>query len=140
MAGGERRIAVVVDRPFPAVHRFLRDPPTWSAWASGLGEGFERDGDGWIVRRPSGDARLRFTAPEREGVYDHIVTSPDGTEVNVPLRASPSGTGTEIVLTLVRQPAASDEERARDAAWMRRDLETLKGLLEREAAKAGDVG
>ena len=124
-----RAIGVVVARPFDEVEDFLRQRENWPRWATGLAAGIERSGDDWIVDQAEGPARLRFLSNE-PGHHDHVVTLADGQEVHVPLRAKASGPDTEVVLTLIRLPAMSQEVIERDAEWVRRDLETLKRLLE----------
>jgi hypothetical protein len=126
----ERRIAVVVARPFAEVDAFLRDPLNWPAWASGLAADIVKVEDGWRIRNPSGEAHLRFVAPDAAGVYDHVVTLPDGREVHMPMRAASAGGGTEIALTLIRQPEITDEDFARDGRWIEDDLGALKRRLE----------
>ena len=124
-----REIAVTIARPFHEVDDFLGERSQWPTWAAGLATGIERAGSDWIVQQGGGTARLRFLSDE-PGCHDHVVSLAGGHEVHVPLRAVPSGAGSEVVLTLIRQPAMSDAEFARDAEWVRRDLETLKRLLE----------
>ena len=130
MSDAERReIAVSIARPVHEVDAFLAERSNWPAWASGLATGIERAGSDWIVQQEAGPARLRFLSDE-PGRHDHVVTLPDGQEIHVPLRAARSGQGAEVVLTLIRQPAMSDADFARDAEWVRRDLDALKRLLE----------
>lgn len=130
MADPERRaITVVVARPFRDVEDFLRQRENWPRWATGLASGIERSGDGWIVHQKEGAARLRFLSDE-PGYHDHVVTLADGQEVHVPLRAKACDLGTEVALELIRLPAMSREVFERDTEWVRRDLETLKRLLE----------
>jgi hypothetical protein len=47
-----------------------------------------------------------------------------------PMRAFPAGDGTEVVFSFVQRPEMSDEEFARDAEWVAKDLAALKALLE----------
>jgi hypothetical protein len=49
------------------------------------------------------------------------------------MRLLQSNDACEITLTLFRQPTMTDEQFAADAAWVRRDLATLKSLLESPA-------
>ncbi len=57
---------------------------------------------------------------------DHFVETGDGREVHVPLRVIENGDGAEVMLTLFRQPGMSDEDFARDAKWITRDLRALR--------------
>jgi hypothetical protein len=49
----------------------------------------------------------------------------------MPMRVFPNGEGTEVLITMFRQPGVSDEKFAEDTQWVRRDLEALKELLEK---------
>ena len=51
---------------------------------------------------------MRFSGNNEFGVADHWVFLPDGTTVYVPLRAVANGDGTEVTLTLYRQPSMDD--------------------------------
>ncbi len=42
------------------------------------------------------------------------------------LRVIENGDGAEVMLTLFRQPGMSDEDFARDAKWITRDLRALR--------------
>ena len=79
---------------------------------------------------PLGRLHLRFAPPDAFGVLDHTVTLPDGAEVDVPMRVVPNASGSEVLFTLFRQPAMSDEDFERDAGLVAADLATLKRLME----------
>jgi hypothetical protein len=131
-------IAVAIERPYDEVRAALAEPWTWPDWASGLAGGLEQDGEAWTGRGPDGGrVRIRFSEPNGFGVADHWVTLPDGREVYVPLRAVPSGDGAEVQFTLFRQPGMDEAAFARDAAWVRRDLEALKRLVENRSQNLG---
>ena len=92
----------------------------------------ERAGEHWEVKTQQGTVGLRFTPPNEYGVLDHTVVLLDGTEVYVPMRVMPNGTGSEVMLGLFRQPEMDDAEFDRDAGLMQKDLQALKALLERQ--------
>ncbi len=54
---------------------------------------------------------------------------PDGGAMHNPMRVMPNGSGSEVVFTLF-QRGMSDDEMARDAGMVARDLAALKALLE----------
>ena len=83
------------------------------------------------MKTEQGTVGLRFTPHNAYGVLDHTVVLSDGTEVYVPMRVMPNGTGSEVMLVLFRQPEMDDNAFARDAGLMQNDLSTLKALLER---------
>jgi hypothetical protein len=74
---------------------------------------------------------VRFAPENPFGVMDHTVTLPDGTVVENALRVVPNGDGTEIMFTLLRQPGTDDQAFEADAAHIRKDLESLKAILEK---------
>jgi hypothetical protein len=70
-------------------------------------------------------------APRNEfGVIDHTVTLPTGDVVSNPMRVIADGDACEIVFTLRRGDAVSDDDFERDAAAVAADLRSLKRLLE----------
>ncbi|GAA5067810.1 SRPBCC family protein [Nocardia callitridis] len=132
-----RNVSVNIECPYDTVAEFLSEPRNFPAWATGLAEGLEpgasdphAEPDEWVAAAPEGRAFVRFTAPNDLGVADHQVRFPDGSVVAVPLRAIPNGAGTTVILTLLRRPGVDDEEFETDAGWVRRDLDTLKSMLE----------
>ncbi|MPZ18125.1 MAG: SRPBCC family protein [Luteitalea sp.] len=90
----------------------------------------ERADGAWTAVTPDGRMRVRFTERNAFGVLDHHVIPPSGDAIYVPVRVVANGSGSDITFTLFRRPDASDEEFARDADWVSRDLNTLKTLLE----------
>jgi len=80
----------------------------------------------------SGGAMAIKLAPQNDlGVLDHYLTPAGGETVYVPMRVVANGSGSEVLFTLFRLPGVGDEDYAADAALVRQDLDTLKGLLER---------
>jgi hypothetical protein len=125
-----RELRVAIDRGADDAYRFLAAPQNFPKWASGLAGSLVRDGDEWLAETAEGPARVRFSEPNAFGVLDHSVTLPGGRTVYVPLRLRPNAGGCELVLTLFREPGMSDERFAADAAWVMRDLEAAKRILE----------
>ena len=113
--------------------RFWR-PEAFPLWASGLSEaGLRQDGEAWRARGPEGPVTIRFTPHNPFGVMDHWVEGGEGRVVSVPLRVIENGEGCLVSLTLFRQPDMDEARFAADAAWVERDLQTLKRI-----AEAGD--
>lgn len=125
-----RTITISIERDWREVYAFTSVPENFPRWASGLGS-LRRQGGKWITQTPDGPMTARFTAPNAFGVLDHHVSPAQGAELYIPLRVIANGAGSEITFTLFRQPGMSDEKFAADAEWVRRDLQTLKRLLER---------
>ena len=125
-------VSVSIERPLSAVYEFTSVPESFPTWASGLGSSLERTSEGeWVAETPEGRMTIRFSEPNRFGVLDHTVIPAPGVEIYVPLRAVANGdAGSEVLLTLFRQPSMSDEKFAADAKWVLSDLQKLKALLE----------
>lgn len=130
MAAEVRHLSVSIDRPAAEAYEFLSLPENFAKWASGLGASLQKVDGEWIAQTAQGSARVRFSERNRFGVLDHSVTRADGSGVYVPLRLMPKRAGCELVLTLVRRPGMSEEEFAADAAWVLRDLQAAKRILE----------
>ena len=125
-----RHLSVSIDRPLADVYAFASDPRNLPRWAPGLGSSIEPDGDGWFVDTPQGRVGLTFAPSNAFGVLDHVVRTPTGEMVYVPVRAIADGHGTEVVFTLRRGPEMSDADLERDTALVTADLALLKELLE----------
>ena len=120
-----------VHRP-PAVRgvRVRLGPANLPRWAPGLGSAVERDGDGWFVETSQGRVGLTFAPQNEYGVLDHVVRTPTGETVYMPLRAIADGDGCEVVFTLRRAPGMTDAELERDTALVTADLALLKQVVE----------
>ena len=126
-----QHISVSINRPFADVNDFLAQPANFEQWAAGLGRGFKEVNGEWMFETPDGTGKIRFTAKNEFGVADHVVFPQSDVEVYVPLRAVPNQDGSEVVLTLFRQPEMTDSQFAADQEAVRRDLEKLKAVLEK---------
>jgi len=126
-----RTLTVRIDRTFAAVYEFLVDPANWNQWALGLGKSLRRSDAGWIADSDRGIVKVRFTPRNEFGVVDHTVIRPSGAEVYVPMRLIANGDGCELLFTLFREPAITDEQFNADSEFVQRDLHGLKNLLEK---------
>ena len=135
MAWEARKLSVSIDRAAAEAYEFLSLPENFPKWASGLGASLRRAGADWIAETADGPATVCFTERNSRGVLDHSVKLPRGGSVYVPLRVLANGEGCELVLTLFRLPGMSNEKFAADAAWVMRDLQTAKRILEGREGK-----
>lgn len=94
--------------------------------------GIEKWGDAWKVHTPAGAVRMIFADKNDYGVLDHTVHLPDGNQVYVPMRVVKFGAGSEVMLTLFRQPSISAADYERDAQFVQQDLQQLQTLLSRD--------
>ncbi|MET0371493.1 MAG: SRPBCC family protein [Sphingobium sp.] len=123
-------ISITIDRPFEQAYAFAREPENFPKWAAGMSSSLHREGDIWVADAPQGRATVRFSEPNDYGVLDHWVLLDGKPEITIPLRMIANGDGTEVMLTLFTQPDMDEADVARDAAMVRKDLATLKALLE----------
>lgn len=124
-------ISISIGRDWRQVYETIWRPEAFPRWASGLSNAsLTLEHGKWIAQGPNGQIKIRFTGHNEFGVMDHFVELGDGAQVYVPLRVIQHGAGAEVLLTLFRQPDMNDEKFAADAAWVRRDLQALKVLLE----------
>lgn len=126
-----RHISVPIDRPPHEVYDFASEPENLPRWATGLGGSIKKVNGEWVADAPMGRIKIRMTKKNALGVLDHDVVLDSGAVVHNPLRVLPRGRGSEVVFTLFRQPGVTDEKFSEDAQWVEKDLNILKGLLER---------
>ncbi len=125
-----RHIGVGIARNWREVYNFARHPENFARWASGLGASLKREGNQWIAEGPDGPVSVRFSDENAHGVLDHRVKTASGEEIYIPRRVIENGDGAEVILTLYRLPAMSDEVFARDENTVTADLARLKQVLE----------
>lgn len=125
-----RHLSITIERDCASAYEALWRPESFARWASGLASSLQDLEGHWVAETPEGRARVRFTARNTFGVLDHWVEPPGHAEIHVPLRVVANGGGSELVLSLLRQPGMSDEKFAADAEWVARDLASAKRYVE----------
>lgn len=125
-----RLVSVTIERPPAEVYAFASNPENLPRWASGLGRSIRQEGGEWIAEGPMGQVKIRFAPPNDLGVLDHDVTLPTGDTVHNPMRVVPNGIGSELTFTLFRRQEMSGDQLEQDAETVRKDLLTLKAILE----------
>ncbi|MBN9046396.1 MAG: polyketide cyclase [Rhizobiales bacterium] len=126
-----RTISISIRHPWHHLYEAIWQPEFFPRWASGLAKTtLEREGGRWRATGPEGTVRIRFTGRNDFGIMDHYVDVGAEREIYVPLRVIPNADGSEVLLTLFRQPGMTDEKFAADAAWVEKDLKKLKSLFE----------
>ncbi len=128
-----RHVTVSIGRPPADVARFAGNGDNLTRWASGLSDQkITRAGDDWVAEGKLGRVKVRFAAENGLGVLDHDVTLPNGVTVHNPFRVIPNAKGSTLIFSVLKQPGTTDEAFEDDVKTVRRDLETLKTLLEKE--------
>ena len=133
MASESKHLAEWIDRPAAEVYRYASNPANVPEWAPGLGSSVDNVDGVWFVETGAGRATFAFAPPNDFGVLDHDVTMPSGEMFYNPMRVIPDKRGCEVVFTLRRLPAMTDDEFARDAGLVTADLARLKQVLESPA-------
>jgi hypothetical protein len=123
-------LGIRIERNAAAVAAYLAQPLNFNQWASGLGNSLREHGGRWCGEGPGGAFELRFSPPNDFGIADHWVVLADDMVVYVPMRTIANGDGAEVVFTLIRQPGMTDAQFEADANWVRKDLASLKQILE----------
>lgn len=113
-----------------AVYEFIRDPRNLPRWAPAFCKAVAPAGDAWTVETPEGPVGLRFVERNAFGVLDHYVRLASGLEIYVPMRVVRNDDGSEVLLTVFRTLAMSDQRFEEDAGFVQQDLNTLKTVLE----------
>ena len=122
-------LSIAINRPWRELYEAIWRPEAFPNWASGLSKSrLEPDGDAWKADGPEGPIRIRFTAHNPFGVMDHYVDTGSGPPIYIPLRIIANGDGTEVLLTLFRQPGMTAVRFQADIEWVRRDLLAVQAL------------
>lgn len=130
MANQIRNLSVFIDRNAREVYDFVSSPENFPLWASGLGKSLKHSHGEWVAETPEGPVRIRFSERNEFGILDHWVSPKPGVQIHIPMRVIPNGAGSELIFTLFRLPGMPDDKFAADAEWVKRDLTSLKDLLE----------
>jgi hypothetical protein len=132
-----RTVQITVSRPWRELCEFLAQPRNYPLWASWLGSSLRQHRGDWIASRPGGGpAKVRFTERNAFGVADHCLLEDEDRERYIALRAVPHGGGTEVILTLFREPDCGDAQWRASADAALQDLGRLKALIERRVSAA----
>lgn len=132
MTNNAIHLSIGIDRNANDIYDFLSVPANFPLWAPGFCKSIEETStdNTWKIQTDNGEGHVTFIEKNKLGVVDHYVNI-GGSTVYIPLRVLANQSGSEVVFTLFRQPGMSDEDLARDKAAVEKDLETLRGLLEK---------
>ena len=125
-----RHISQTIRRDPSDIAVFAGNPANLPQWAAGLSSGIRNESGRWITDSPMGAVEVRFRPGIEFGILDHDVIFPDGTAVHNPLRVLHNDDVSEVVFTVYRLPNVGEEEFARDAELVRKDLIRLRDVLE----------
>ena len=112
------------------VYNYASKPENLPKWAGAFCLSVKKSGRDWIIETPEGPMKIAFAPQNEFGVLDHYVTLSPGVVIYNPMRVIPNGYGSEITFTLFQQPSMSEKQFKRDMVMVRKDLNTLKKILE----------
>lgn len=123
-------LSLAIPRNWVDLYETIWKPEFFPKWASGLSQtALEPDGNRWKGTGPQGPVKIRFTEHNPYCIMDHYVDNGYSKEIFVPMRIVANGTGSQLLLTVFRQPLVSDDRFAQELAAVERDLQTLLRLL-----------
>ena len=125
-----RTLTVSVERPPAEVYAYVTNVENLPRWATSFVRSVRRMESGWVAETTEGPAGFEYAPANALGVLDHVVRPAPGVAVHVPMRVVPNGGGSEVIFTLVQFPGMPAEKFDRDIDMVRRDLATLKRILE----------
>ncbi|MEI8175417.1 MAG: SRPBCC family protein [Candidatus Omnitrophota bacterium] len=126
-----RTLTITIDSPAARVYDFIRNPGNIPLWATTFCRAVKKTRGAWIIETAQGPLKLRIAKKNRYGILDHYISQASAAEVFVPLRVMPNGKGSEVVFTLFQRPGMTDKDLRKDAGLVRKDLLTLKRVMER---------
>lgn len=127
-------VSLMLDAQAEDVYAFIAKPENLPHWAPNLCEATTKLGDQWLLQTPAGPVKFCFTEPDTFGVLDHRLTLASGEEIFVAMCVSTQAKGSEISITVPRDPALSEQQFAQDLQRVEQDLYTLKCIVECLAA------
>ena len=125
-----QHLSIFIERPAADVYAYVHNPANLPKWAAGLSGSIEQRDGHWMADSPMGEIEVIFAPENPYFVLDHDVKLSDGTTFNNPMRVIAHDRGCEVVFTLRAQPGRPEEDHEADAAAIKRDLATLKQLIE----------
>jgi hypothetical protein len=117
------------------VYEFAANPENLPQWAPAFCRSVRREDNRWIAETTIGAIEIQFADQNALGVLDHWVKLASGEEFFNPMRVVPIDANSAVIFTLVQPPDMSDEKFAEDIDTVTRDLETLKGILEKSTTQ-----
>ena len=132
MAYPVKNISVSINKPASKVYQFASNPENFPLWVEFIKSMTRETGNSWRAETDLGNLKIEFTPENEFGIIDHLVTLPDSSTVNNPMRVLANGNGSELVFTLFWMPDRTEEEFNQDAKLVESDLKKIKQILEAE--------
>ena len=125
-------LSVSVNRSADEVYAYMANIQHLADWAAGLCVSVVKNTgpNTWLIKTPTGEATVRFAEQNKFRIVDHYVKQGQDPEVYIPIRVIENEQGCEVIFTLFRLPAMTDERFEKDKQAVQQDLNTLKKLIE----------
>ncbi|MGE7775523.1 SRPBCC family protein [Chitinophaga sp. NPDC101104] len=125
-----KHISISINKPADQVYRFASDPENFPKWVKFVKSIRPDTGNAWLAETDLGHIRIDFAPKNEFGVIDHLVTLPDGSTINNPMRVIENAMGSEFIFTLFWMTGRTEKEFTEDAKLVEADLQQLKQILE----------
>lgn len=123
-------ISLTIPRNWVDLYETIWKPDYFPKWIGALSETtLEQDGTWWKIVGAESAKKIRFTDHNPYGVMDRYVDTGFGKEAVVPMRVVGNEEGSEVLITIFRQPFTSEEKFAEEIATVQQDLQRLHTLL-----------
>lgn len=127
-----KNISISISKPTETVYQFASNPANFPVWVEFIKSMTKETENIWFAETDLGNLKIEFVPKNQFGVIDHLVTLPDGSTVNNPMRVIENGKGSEFIFTLFWIPNRTEEEFNQDAKLVENDLKKIKRKLETE--------
>ena len=107
-----RTLIVSINCDSKKVYEFVTDLTNLPQWAKTFCRSIRRVKSQWIIETAQGPCKIRIAKKNDLGVLDHYLTPSRGSEVFVPMRVVPNGSGSEVVFTVFQQPGIREHRLA----------------------------
>jgi hypothetical protein len=127
-----KNISISINKPVNEVYEFASNPENFPIWVEFIKSMTKQTKNNWLAETDLGNIEIEFVPKNEFGIIDHLVTLPDSSTVNNPMRVIENGKGSELVFTLFWMPNRTEEEFNQDAKLVENDLKKIKRILETE--------
>ena len=127
-----KTISISINQPADKVYEYTSNPENFPIWVEFIKSMTKESENLWLAETDLGNIKIQFVPKNEFGIIDHLVTLPDSSTVNNPMRVIENGKGSELVFTLFWMPNRTDEEFKQDAKLVENDLTKIKTILEKE--------
>ena len=115
------------------IYEFVSNLENLPKWATTFCRSIRPLKNEWVIKTPQGEVFIHIAAQNVFGILDHYISprrGSAGVKLYVPMRVVANGRGSEVTFTLFQPSGMSDENYAKDFKLVKKDLNTLKKVME----------